>query len=307
MDFLIENLGACKEDAVSIEVKCNVSGMTARLSYPLDACVCPSKKEDNAFWEVQSTSPTGKGTVRKSSSSSLLPEMSENCTLVSKAILANLLKYYDDCLGKNEPKNEDKPVIRRVSIPDIFIDLNASGSQNMSLPRVINGQNDQEAQEITFTKESEDTAESTEEIPKRDLSPANSSIASICVEAGNVITSSPNDKEDHDQNIRERDANVVQALNEARSKIDQALMFMKFNVTQEISMSSSNVLLNTPNVPKRNVVTSPKSVRRSVTVSQITGHQASAQKIKQKEESKLARMYFIFIQCLTKNVYSCFF
>uniref|UniRef100_A0A182STS4 Uncharacterized protein n=1 Tax=Anopheles maculatus TaxID=74869 RepID=A0A182STS4_9DIPT len=83
-------------DNLTITVKCNRSGMKAELSYELLRCSCPEKSDrESSFWEVQGTGPTVFSKFKNNASSNLLPDVSESCALVSKAMLSNLLDFYE--------------------------------------------------------------------------------------------------------------------------------------------------------------------------------------------------------------------
>lgn len=93
LDFETEKSNA---DNLTITVKCNRSGMRAELSYELLRCSCPEKTDqESSFWEVQGTGPKVFSKCKNNASSNLLPDVSESCALVSKAMLANLLDYYE--------------------------------------------------------------------------------------------------------------------------------------------------------------------------------------------------------------------
>uniref|UniRef100_A0A182QD13 Uncharacterized protein n=1 Tax=Anopheles farauti TaxID=69004 RepID=A0A182QD13_9DIPT len=83
-------------DNLTITVKCNRSGMRAELSYELLRCSCPEKNDqESSFWEVQATGPKVFSKFKNNTSSNLLPDVSESCALVSKAMLSNLLDFYE--------------------------------------------------------------------------------------------------------------------------------------------------------------------------------------------------------------------
>lgn len=271
MDFLPDSISGDKLQEINIEVKCSVSGLVARLNYKLEGCVCPKKKDEQTFWEVQGMAPSSK-VKQKDTSSSLLPEMSANCSLVSKAILNNLLKYYKDCI---EEKGKEQPseAIKKIKIPEMFT---SNQVKSEDVPTLKN--NEIVKQEIAIP-EIKVMVEPTPQVltEANNKSPSDSFMESINTDTVNIATSSPNEIFDEQTN---RDANVVQALNEARSKINQALLYMRLNVTQDLSMASSTILMTTPKrVPP---LGTPGSLKRSATTSDITQHKASAQKEKQK-------------------------
>lgn len=280
MDFLPESINSEKSKEINIEVKCNVSGLVARLNYKLDACVCPKKKDEQTFWEVQGMAPSKTQVKQEATSCSLLPEMSENCSLVSKAILNNLLKYYKDCVGEVETVGTPES-IKKIKIPEMF----AGNQDKTDVSKKVEAIGTIPETDISTIPKINVTNSEAQEPPvvpiidNKIISPSESFIVSINTDKDNIATSSPNEKCD-DQTSR--DVSVVQALNEARAKIDQALLCMKLNVTQDLSMASTTILLTTPRgkVGPRPLGT-PGSLKRSATTSEITQHKASAQKVKQ--------------------------
>ncbi|XP_062559500.1 TSC22 domain family protein 1-like isoform X2 [Armigeres subalbatus] len=92
IDFENEKSNA---DTLTVQIACNKSGVLAKLSYDLVSCSCPDKNDkETSFWEVQGTGPSVFSKFRNDTSSNLLPEISEKCSMVSKAMLSNLLDYY---------------------------------------------------------------------------------------------------------------------------------------------------------------------------------------------------------------------
>lgn len=92
IDFEQEKQNA---DTLTVQIACNKSGVLAKLSYDLVNCSCPDKNDkETSFWEVQGTGPSVFSKFRNDTSSNLLPEISEKCSMVSKAMLSNLLDYY---------------------------------------------------------------------------------------------------------------------------------------------------------------------------------------------------------------------
>lgn len=92
IDFEEKKLGA---DTLSVQIMCNKSGVLAKLSYDLVNCSCPDRNnKETSFWEVQGTGPSVFSKCTNDTSSNLLPEISEKCSMVSKAMLSNLLEYY---------------------------------------------------------------------------------------------------------------------------------------------------------------------------------------------------------------------
>lgn len=92
IDFENEKLNA---DTLTVQIACNKSGVLAKLSYDLVNCSCPDRNDkETSFWEVQGTGPAVFSKFRNDTSSNLLPEISEKCSMVSKAMLSNLIDYY---------------------------------------------------------------------------------------------------------------------------------------------------------------------------------------------------------------------
>lgn len=283
MDFVPESIKNEKSKEIHVELSCNISGLVARLNYKLDECVCPKKKDEQTFCEVQGMAPSAKVQVKQEATScSLLPEVSEKCSLVSKAILNNLLNYYKDCVGDADAKETTGESIRKIKIPEMFSSNETKAVVSVTKKTEVNTA----VTETTITTipainvTSEPKSEPETPIPcqQKNKSPSDSFIESL--EKTNIATSSPNEKVDDFTN---RDASVVQALNEARSKIDQALLCMKLNVTQDLSMASTAILMTTPQVKQgpRSTLGTPGSMKRAATATEITQHKASAQKVKQ--------------------------
>ncbi|XP_058066828.1 uncharacterized protein LOC131216370 [Anopheles bellator] len=98
-------------DSMVISIKCNRSGIRAEMSYDLQqpGCSCPEKTDrDSSFWEVQATGPTVFSKFKNNTSSNLLPDVSERCAVVSRAMLSNLLEFYQASIrqvkeGKERP------------------------------------------------------------------------------------------------------------------------------------------------------------------------------------------------------------
>ncbi|XP_053670836.1 uncharacterized protein LOC128721138 [Anopheles nili] len=94
-------------DNLTIAIKCNKSGMRAEMSYDLLRCSCPEKTErESAFWEVQATGPKVFSKFKNNTSSNLLPDVSESCALVSKAMLSNLLDFYEASIRQVKEEKE---------------------------------------------------------------------------------------------------------------------------------------------------------------------------------------------------------
>lgn len=104
IDFQEEKLNA---ETLSVQIACNKSGVLAKLSYDLVSCSCPDKDyKETSFWEVQGTGPSVFSKCTNDTSSNLLPEISEKCSMMSKTMLSNLLDYYR-CNIKPVERGED--------------------------------------------------------------------------------------------------------------------------------------------------------------------------------------------------------
>ncbi|XP_053686116.1 protein PRRC2C-like [Sabethes cyaneus] len=95
LEYLDFDADKSSTETLTVEIRCHKSGVLARMSYDLVDCSCPVKDEkETSFWEVQATGPSVFSKHKNNTSSNLLPEISENCSMVSKAMLSNLLDYY---------------------------------------------------------------------------------------------------------------------------------------------------------------------------------------------------------------------
>ncbi|XP_058459319.1 uncharacterized protein LOC131435442 [Malaya genurostris] len=109
-------------DTLIVEIKCNRSGVVARMSYDLVDCSCPEKDEkETSFWEVQATGPQVFSKFKNNTSSNLLPEVSENCSMVSKAMLSNLLDYYRSSMKSIEQGEDVLQSPLKIAMPKICI------------------------------------------------------------------------------------------------------------------------------------------------------------------------------------------
>ncbi|XP_049291929.1 uncharacterized protein LOC125768383 [Anopheles funestus] len=105
-------------DNLTITVKCNKSGMKAELSYDLLRCSCPEKTDrESSFWEVQGTGPKVFSKYKNNASSNLLPDVSESCALVSKAMLSNLLDYYEASIREVKDGKEHAMMLSPLKSP----------------------------------------------------------------------------------------------------------------------------------------------------------------------------------------------
>ncbi|XP_065086011.1 uncharacterized protein LOC135708003 [Ochlerotatus camptorhynchus] len=119
IDFEEEKLNT---DTLSVQIKCNKSGVLAKLSYDLVNCSCPDKNyKETSFWEVQGTGPSVFSKCTNDTSSNLLPEISEKCSMVSKAMLSNLLDYYRSNIRAIERGEDVLQSPLKVATPKICI------------------------------------------------------------------------------------------------------------------------------------------------------------------------------------------
>lgn len=129
LEFLNFEQEKSNADTFTVDIKCNRSGVKAKLTYDLIECTCPEKDEKEAsFWEVQGTGPKAFSKGKNDTSSNLLPEVSENCSMVSKAMLTNLLDFYKSSM-KSVERGEDvlnSPL--RVATPRICVTSPGQGS-----------------------------------------------------------------------------------------------------------------------------------------------------------------------------------
>lgn len=132
LEYLDFEQDKANTDTLTVDIKCHKSGVMARMSYDLIDCSCPEKDEkETSFWEVQATGPKVFSKFKNNTSSNLLPEVSENCSMVSKAMLSNLLDYYKSSI-KSIERGED--VLRsplKVASPKILV---TSPGMSMSSP-----------------------------------------------------------------------------------------------------------------------------------------------------------------------------
>ncbi|XP_055627893.1 uncharacterized protein LOC129769565 isoform X2 [Toxorhynchites rutilus septentrionalis] len=334
MGFKLEYLDFEKEklncDTLTVDIKCNKSGVKARMSYDLVDCSCPEKDEkETSFWEVQATGPKEFSKFKNNTSSNLLPEVSENCSLVSKAMLSNLLDYYRSSI-KSIERGED--VLRSplkvampkvcitspdmISVPSSFSTPPAEGKcvprkdtmhtpeNTVSIdpalspmkPKSLAGSSENSPKASTVSNDTKsnnstgsiEIGNTTRELSKSsDGSPRekpmitsepiqdnvqlnvmpddNSFVNSDAMKA--IITSSPNEKVFEgdaltDQN-NERDVSVIQCLEQARQKIDAALLVMKLNSPYQRPLSRASVLTTTPQTVIRKKILTPNLPERS--------------------------------------------
>uniref|UniRef100_A0A182NPR9 Transcriptional coactivator p15 (PC4) C-terminal domain-containing protein n=1 Tax=Anopheles dirus TaxID=7168 RepID=A0A182NPR9_9DIPT len=282
-------------DNLTITVKCNRSGMRADLSYELLRCSCPEKNDqESSFWEVQATGPKVFSKFKNNTSSNLLPDVSESCALVSKAMLSNLLDFYETSIRQvkeekeqamlHSPLKSPRPKVSVIS-PGLtmktpfstppaegkcFSRVETAAVESDAKPAVQRETtgtaaeqqpehlvSTQRANEEQAEAKSNTSAESvginnkTHELVGSDhhhnkpvvdavLSSAHTSVADDhAFEAmKTLVTSSPNENQPaHDTAglLHDRDQNVINYLQQARSQIDMALLLMQINTTQDMT------------------------------------------------------------------------
>ncbi|ETN62000.1 hypothetical protein AND_006334 [Anopheles darlingi] len=304
-------------DALTISIKCNRSGIRSELSYDLQqqGCSCPEKTDrDSSFWEVQATGPKVFSKFKNNTSSNLLPDVSERCALVSKAMLANLLDYYQRSIQQVKEGKErallksplkPKDTVVCVTSPGLtmrtpFSTPPAEGrcTARMSLGATREPLLKHDFQDIEADRPDQETKETAESVAsstengtgvhnlthdildadidnihKPVIVPVIATNASMpdgesvfnCNEAmKHVITSSPvirkvpppapslHDTVDMQQ---ERDVNVINHLQQARSQIDMALLMMNQGTTQDMFGGSALTL-----TPQQNTAIARKSL-----------------------------------------------
>lgn len=109
-------------DTLSVQITCNKSGVLAKLNYDLLNCSCPDRNhKETSFWEVQGTGPSVFSKCTNDTSSNLLPEISEKCSMVSKAMLSNLLDYYRSNIKAIERGEDVLQSPLKVAVPKICV------------------------------------------------------------------------------------------------------------------------------------------------------------------------------------------
>lgn len=129
LEFLNFEQEKTNADTFTVDIKCNRSGVKATLTYDLIECTCPEKDEKEAsFWEVQGTGPKAFSKGKNDTSSNLLPEVPENCSMVSKAMLTNLLDFYKSSMKSIERGEDALNSPLRVATPRICVTSPGTGS-----------------------------------------------------------------------------------------------------------------------------------------------------------------------------------
>ncbi|XP_055532712.1 protein PRRC2C-like [Wyeomyia smithii] len=121
-------------DSLTVDIRCHKSGVMARMSYDLVDCSCPEKDEkETSFWEVQATGPSVFSKHKNNTSSNLLPEVSESCSMVSKAMLSNLLDYYRSSMKSIERGEDVLQSPLKVAMPRICVSSPISKENRISI------------------------------------------------------------------------------------------------------------------------------------------------------------------------------
>ncbi|KFB37804.1 AGAP012040-PA-like protein [Anopheles sinensis] len=301
-------------DNLTVTIKCNRSGMRADLSYELVNCSCPEKTDcESSFWEVQATGPQVFSKFKNNTSSNLLPDVSESCALVSKAMLSNLLDFYQASIrqvkeGKEQamlhsplksPRGKVCVTSPGLTVQSPFSTPPAEGKclsrieagKERGFPNQIDKGPQLDVAECSDKQQQKDAGSKNDPTPGKTASrgssegqseaKSNSSAESVginnktheiahsecnsekpVVEAAQspehtsvpdekayeamktLVTSSPNEKRFHSTPTQldqqhDRDLNVINYLQQARSQIDMALLLMKLNTTQDIADGSA--------------------------------------------------------------------
>lgn len=343
MGFKLEYLDFEKDksncETLTVDIKCNKSGVRARMSYDLVDCSCPEKdQKETSFWEVQATGPKEFSKFKNNTSSNLLPEVSEKCSLVSKAMLSNLLDYYRSSIksierGEDALRSPLKVALPKVcitspemiSVPSPFATPPAEGKciprvESMRTPENTvtidpalspmkpksltelqdNSPNARTEPNKTTSSNSPGSVEisnTTREISKTDsdgsshekpvitFEPIQDNVQqNIIVDENSfansdamkaLITSSPNEKVFEDDGLsadqhNARDVNVIQCLQQAREKIDAALLVMKLNSPYQKPSSRASILTTTPQTVIKKKIQTPGLPERANSFSSMS-------------------------------------
>uniref|UniRef100_A0AAG5DIW7 Uncharacterized protein n=1 Tax=Anopheles atroparvus TaxID=41427 RepID=A0AAG5DIW7_ANOAO len=326
LDFEADKSNA---DNLTVSIKCNRSGMRADLSYDLVSCSCPEKTErESSFWEVQATGPQVFSKCKNNTSSNLLPDVSESCALVSKAMLSNLLDFYQASIRQVNEEREQAVLQSPLKSPRAKVCVTSPGltiqnpcstppAEGKCLSRIDTAREQgdtmqkelpQHKQEIIEKQQKEDenkidptpgksssrgSSEGRAELKSnssadsvginnktRELTHSDCNAEKPVVESAHspehtsvpdekayeamktLVTSSPNEKRMHTTPSQldlkqDRDLNVINYLQQARSQIDMALLLMKLNTTQDISDGSTMTITpqHTTAVSRKSLVT----------------------------------------------------
>lgn len=284
---------------LKVNIKCEKTGLTSNMSFDTSNCTCPEKKQNSAFWEVQASAPNTpkkKDTIIEKSSS-FIPEISKNCSSILKNCMTDLINYLD-----KEVNNLNKSTTDLSNVKQFVEKLNSDNllSKIQDCARLTDYQ--QSLKNIKIEKTPEERSSTTlfvtpftTPLSSINITPVNVPIIApkilinnsnkcstppaegfdnsispfnLIDKTTNLITSSPNS----DQS---RDASIMQSIMDAKQKLDNALIFLKFNLSQTIDSTSFTM---TP----RNEVLSQKSdvkVTSSISRRQSTGSTLNSRSI----------------------------
>ena len=338
LGFRLENFDfdgdnqALKNETVTIEIKCNKSGIKSSLTYNLVNCTCPEKSQGNnaSFWEVQATGPKVMSRFKTATfkdgtsiflnvktiilfiftiiaSSNLLPEISDNCSQVAKAMLSNLLDFYQENIKETAVEREKykssplKPYSPSIFVTSPGLTLRSPYStppaegkyvSRFSFPSIpadkvkCEVEIKREDPQVPVIKIENDHVQMKEEknedtviidgpdllaqVPSSTFD-INDTQFSNSDAMKNFITSSPNEKTfDAMVQANDRDVHVIQSLTNARQQIDNALLFMKINGTISLPNNATSIITTTPqNIVKDKTGAIPKMPERANTMTNL--------------------------------------
>lgn len=242
---------------LKVRIKCEKTGLTSNMSFDTNNCTCPEKKQNSAFWEVQASAPNTpkkKDTIIEKSSS-FIPEISKNCSNILKNCMTDLINYLDNEVNSLNKSSSDLSNVKQF-VEKLNSDSLISKIQDCALTHTLkNIKIEKTPEERTtplfvtpFTTPLSSINITPVNIPaiapkilindsnKCHTPPAEGFDNSISPfdlnnKTSNLITSSPN-------NDQSRDANVMQAILDARQKLDNALIYLKLNLTHTIDSTS---------------------------------------------------------------------
>lgn len=122
LEFMDYDTGKVVPNSVpelSIQITCNNSGITSKMSYKPKKCTCPPQgANNNSFWEVQGTAPAVSQCVLKDisfeeTSSNLLPDISKNMTMATRCLVSGLMEAFDSEIAETKvEQNGTKSTVR---------------------------------------------------------------------------------------------------------------------------------------------------------------------------------------------------
>lgn len=277
---------------LKINIKCEKTGLTSNMSFDTNNCTCPDQQQNSAFWEVQGSAPNTpkkKDTIIEKSSS-FIPEISKNCSNILKNCMTDLINYLDKEVNNLNKSTSDLSNVKQ------FVDkLNSDNllSKIQDCARLTDYQ--QAIKNIKIEKTPEERSSTTlfgtpftTPLSSINITPINLPVIApkilindsnkcstppaegfdnsispfnLIDKTSNLITSSPNS----DQS---RDANVIQAIIDAKQKLDNALIFLKFNMSQTIDSTSFTM---TPKIEVLNGQKNGQKVQSSISRRQSLG------------------------------------